>query len=100
MKRLPFWPVAWTLAVFFAVVFTLDILAGLLFPNWYVMQNFYTTILPGYTFITWGAYFLGLVEIFIGGLLTAVIFVPIWKFFAAREETRTAPQMTEAMEHR
>jgi len=99
MKRLPFWPVAWTLAVFFAVVFTLDILAGLLFPNWYVMQNLYELLLPGYTFITWGTYFLGLVEIFIGGILTAVIFVPIWNFFAAREEARSSPKMTEAMEH-
>jgi hypothetical protein len=99
MKRLPFWPVAWTLAVFFAVSFTLDVLAGLLFPNWWVRQNFYEMLLPGYTFIGWGAYYLGLVEIFIGGILTAVIFVPIWNFFAAREETKTTPKMTEAIEH-
>lgn len=99
MKRLPFWPVAWTLAIFFAVAFTLDVLAGILFPNWWVMQNFYELLLPGYTFISWSAYFLGLVEIFVGGILTAVILVPIWNFFATREEARAAPQMTEAMEH-
>lgn len=84
MKPLSFWPVAWTLAVFSAVVFTLDVLAGLLFPNWWVMQNLYALLLPGYSFISWGAYFLGLVEMFVGGLLTAVLFVPIWNFFAAR----------------
>lgn len=62
------------------------------------MQNLYELLLPGYTFISWGAYILGLVEIFVGGLLTAVLFVPIWNFFASREEAKTAPKMTEAMQ--
>jgi len=99
MKTLPFWPVAWTLAVFAAVVFTIDVLVGVLFPNWWVMQNLYESLLPGYTFISWGTFFLGLVEIFVGGWLTAVLFVPIWNFFAAREEAQAAPKMTEAMQH-
>ncbi|MBI2757399.1 MAG: hypothetical protein HYX49_01830 [Chloroflexi bacterium] len=85
MKTLHFWPVAWTLAVFSAVVFTLDMLVGALFPNWWVMQKAWELVLPGFTLISWGAFFLGLVESFIGGLLTAVIFVPIWNFFAARK---------------
>lgn len=84
MKSLSYWPVAWTLAVFFALVFTLDVLLGLLFPNWWVMQHLYEVILPGYTFISWGAYVVGLVEIFISGFLTAVLFVPIYNFFSAR----------------
>jgi hypothetical protein len=99
MKTLRFWPVAWTLATFSAVVFTLDALLGVLFPNWWVMQTAYEMFLPGYTFISWGAYFLGLVEVFIGGILTAVLFVPIWNFFAGREETKTAPTMTPASQH-
>ena len=52
MKKLSFWPLAWTLAVFAAAVFTLDVLAGLLFPNWYVMQKAWEFLLPGYTFIS------------------------------------------------
>jgi hypothetical protein len=84
MKPLSVWPVAWTLAVFSAVVFTLDVMAGLLFPNWWVMQNLYELLLPGYSFIGWGTYFLGLVEVFVGGFLTAVLFVPILNFFTAR----------------
>ena len=99
MKKIPFWPIAWTLSVFSAVVFTLDVLFGLLFPNWWVMQNLYTLLLPGFTFISWGLYLLGLVEIFIGGFLTAVLFVPIWNFFAAREEAKTAPAMHPVSQH-
>lgn len=99
MKTLPLWPIAWTLAVFAAVVFTLDVLFGVLFPNWWVMQNLYEFLLPGFTFISWGAFFLGLVESFIGGFLTAVIFVPIYNYFVSREVSRTAPTLTPAGEH-
>ena len=96
MKTLHFWTIAWTLATFAAFVFTLDMLLGALFPNWWVMQKAYELLLPGFTFISWGAFILGLVESFIGGFLTAVLFVPIYNFFASREETKTAPQMTPA----
>jgi len=99
MKTLPFWPIAWTLAVFAAVVFTLDVLLGVLFPNWWVMQKAYELLLPGFTFISWGAFFLGLVESFIGGFLTAVLFVPIYNYFIGREAPKAAPTMTPASEH-
>jgi len=99
MKTLHFWPIAWTLAVFSAVVFTLDMLAGLLFPNWWVMQNLYEFLLPGFTFISWGTFFLGLVEIFVGGFLTAVLFVPIYNYFISREAPKAAPTMKPVSEH-
>ena len=85
MKTLQFWPGAWTLAVFAAVVFSLDVLLGLLFPSWWVMQNAWELLLPGFTLVSGETFFLGLVESFLGGFLTAVLFVPIYNFFAARE---------------
>ena len=99
MKKLSFWPLAWTLAVFAAAVFTLDVLAGLLFPNWYVMQKAWEFLLPGYTFISWGAFLIGLVESFIGGFLTAVLFVPIFNYFHSRSEPKYAETMTPASQH-
>ena len=100
MKRLPFLPIAWTLAFFAAAVFALDNLAGALFPNWWVMQNAWELILPGFTFGSWGAFFLGQVESFIAGFGTAVLFVPIYNFFARRQEREADPAMTPATEHR
>lgn len=100
MKTLHFWPVAWTLAVFAAVVFTLDMLFGVLFPGWWVMQKAWEFILPGFTFISWGALFLGLVESFAGGFLTAVLFVPIYNFFASREAANAVATMTPAGQRR
>jgi hypothetical protein len=99
MKKLHFWPIAWTLAIFLSLVYTLDVLAGLLFPNWYVMQKFWEFILPSYTFISWGAFFTGLVEIFVGGILTAVLFVPVYNFFAGREVANQAPAITTTSQH-
>jgi hypothetical protein len=100
MKTLRFWSIAWTVATFAAVVFTLDVLLGALFPNWWVMQKTWEFILPGFTFISWGTFILGLVESFIGGFLTAVLFVPIYNFFASRETPQAAPTLAPAGERR
>ena len=99
MKTLAFWPIAWTLAIFAAVIFTLDVLAGLLFPNWWVMQKAWELLLPGFTFISLGTFILGLVESFVGGFLTAVLFVPLYNWFAGREATQPAPTLTPASQH-
>lgn len=99
MTTLPFRPLAWTLAVFSAGIFTLDMLLGLLFPNWWVMQKAWELILPGFTFISWGAFFLGLVESFVGGWLTAAGFALIYNYVAHREAPQAAPTVTPAGEH-
>jgi hypothetical protein len=99
MRTLHFWPIAWTLAVFASVVFTLDMLFGVLFPNWWVMQKIYEFLLPGFTLLSWGTFVLGLVESFIGGFLTSVIFVPIYNYFISREVPKAAPTMKPVSEH-
>ena len=50
------------------------------------MQKAWELLLPGFGFISWGAFLLGLVESFIGGFLTAVLFVPIYNYFSGREQ--------------
>lgn len=75
----------------------MDILiAGLLFPNWYVMQKAWEFLLPGFTFISWGSFITGLVESFVGGFLTAVLFVPIYNFFHKRGESEAVQRMPPA----
>ncbi|RIK53722.1 MAG: hypothetical protein DCC59_06260 [Chloroflexi bacterium] len=63
------------------------------------MQNLYELLLPGFTFISWGAFFLGLVEIFVGGFLTAVLFVPLYNYFVSREAPKGVPTMKPVSEH-
>lgn len=82
--KLSFWPTFWASGILIALTFTLDMVFGLLFPNWWVMQNFWGQILPGFTFISWGNFFLGLAESFISGFYLAVVFVPLYNFFLVR----------------
>ncbi len=97
-KTLHFKPIAWTLAVFSAAVFTLDMVFGLLFPNWCVMQKIYESLLPGFTLLSWGSFFLGLAESFIGGFLTAVMFVPIYNYFVIRQAPKAVATMKPVSE--
>jgi hypothetical protein len=91
--KLSFWPAFWASGILAALTFTLDMAFGLLFPNWWVMQHFWEQILPGFTFLTWGSYFLGLVESFVAGIYLAVVFVPLYNVFLAREtHESTAPE--------
>jgi len=90
MRRLPFFPIAWTLATFAGIVFALDNLAAALFPNWWVMQRAWELLLPDFTFGTWGGFLIGVLESFIGGFLTAVLFVPAYNLLAIRQETGRA----------
>lgn len=88
MKPLPLWPIAWTLATFAAVIFAFDVLLGVLFPDWWMMQKIYEVLMPGFTFISWGTFLLGLLEAFVGGFWVAVLFVPIYNYFARREANK------------
>jgi len=84
--KLSFWPAFWASGILVALTFTLEMLFGLWFPNWRVMQNFWPQILPGFTLLSWGSFFLGLVESFVAGAYIAVVFVPLYNYFLSRNE--------------
>ncbi len=83
-QTLSFWPAFWASGILAAFTFTLDMVLGLLFPNWWVMQRFWEQLLPGFTFLTWGTFFLGLVESFAGGVYVAAVFVLLYNFLLTR----------------
>lgn len=82
MKPIPFWPVAWSLATSAAMIFAFDMLLAVLFPGWRVIQKIYEDLLPGFKFFSWGTFWLGLSETFVGGFGVAVLFVPLYNFLA------------------
>ncbi len=83
MRPINFKVVASTLSVFSIVTFTLCLLWDLTFPS-YTMVAIWKVLLPGFQGITWGSYFLGLVEIILYALYTALIFVPSYNYFQRR----------------
>lgn len=83
MKPLNFTEVASSLSVFGATTFTLCILWDLAFPG-LAMTGVWEALLPGFKGISWGSYFLGLVEVILYAIYTALVFVPTFNFFRTR----------------
>lgn len=83
MKPLKFIVVGSALSILGVVTFTLCILWDLLFPS-QTMVAIWRVLLPGFQGITWGSYFLGLAEIILYALYTALIFVPGYNYFHRR----------------
>ena len=72
-----------SLSLFLALSFTLCVLLGLVFPDWGLHQP-WLQFLPGFTWVTWPSFFLGLIESFAYGWYVALIFGPLFNYFASR----------------
>lgn len=69
-----------SLGSFLAITYTLCIIFDLIFPGMSMYQT-WLRLLPGFQWLTWGSFFLGLIESFLYGIYTALIFVPLYNFF-------------------
>ncbi len=78
MMPLRFTPVALSLGLFLAITFTLCVIGGLAFPGTHLMQRGLEAALPWFTWLSWGSYFVGLVESFLYGFYVAAVFVPLY----------------------
>ncbi len=79
--RIPVVPLGLSLACFFAITFVLCVVFDLLFPG-QAMYRTWLRLLPGFTWLTWPSFVLGLVESFAYGWYVALIFGPLFNFFA------------------
>ncbi|MEE8258795.1 MAG: DUF5676 family membrane protein [Sphingomonadales bacterium] len=73
--------VGMTLSLVMVVYFIVCVVWDLVFPQ-YAMYTAWAIYYPGFEWITWPSFFLGVVESLIYGWLTAVIFVPIYNYFS------------------
>jgi len=71
----------WSLSVFAALSFIVCVLFGLIVPASLHMHQFLENVLPGFKWLTFGGFFLGLVESFLWGAYFGLVFVPIYNFF-------------------
>jgi hypothetical protein len=82
--RLSIVPLGLTLAAFFGVTYVLCIVYGLAFAD----QGFHLTLmpmlLPGFSWLTWPAFFIGLAWSFAFGWYVAAVFAPLFNFFVGR----------------
>lgn len=79
--RIPVIPLGLSLGCFFAITFVLCVGFDLLFPD-QAMHETWARLLPGFVWLTWPSFVLGLVETFAYGWYVALIFGPLFNFFA------------------
>jgi len=85
--RIPIVPLGMSLGSVIALTFVFCVLFDLWFPS-LAMNSAWSVLLPGFTWISWPSFFLGLAETFAYGWYIALIFGPIYNFFASWSDAR------------
>jgi hypothetical protein len=80
--------VSWALGCFGAVTFLLCVLYGLIVPESLHMKAILEQMLPAFKWLTGAGFLLGLVESFLYGAYTGLVFVPLYNYFATRWTVR------------
>ena len=81
--RIPVLVFGLSLGIFFVITFVLCVGYDLLFPSQAMYQS-WLRLLPGFTWLTWSSFLLGVFESFFYAWYAALIFCPLFNFFAAR----------------
>ncbi len=81
--RIPVLALGMSLGLFLAITFTLCVVFGLIFPG-AAMFRAWIELLPGFTWLSWPSFLLGLVESFAYGWYIALIFAPLFNAFSGR----------------
>jgi hypothetical protein len=70
-------------SLFLAIAFVLCVGFDVLFPS-HAMFKAWQDLLPGFRWISWQSFFLGLIESYAYGWFVALIWVPLYNVFALR----------------
>lgn len=89
-RGVPVFALGMALSTFLALTFVLCVLFDLWFPA-LAMNPVWAPLLPGFTWISWGSFFLGLIEAFAYGWYVALVFGPLYNFFAALSRRSARP---------
>jgi hypothetical protein len=83
-RALPVVALGLSLSSFLAVSYVACVLGYILFPSLPIEHSALAIFLPGFSLLSWGTFFLGLVESVFWGWYVALIFGPLFNFFVAR----------------
>lgn len=79
--------IAWTLALFTTASYLLCVVYGLVTPESIHMHTFLETVLPGFTWISFGSFLIGLAESFLWGAYVGIVFPLIYNALYRRYAT-------------
>ena len=72
-------------SLFLAITFALCVAFDLLFPS-HAMFRVWQELLPGFEWISWRSFALGLIESYVYGWYVALVWVPLYNVFALRRQ--------------
>lgn len=81
--RLPVVALGLSLGSFISITYILCVLFDLWFPG-LAMYETWLKLLPGFTWLSWPSFLLGLIESFAYGWYIALVFGPLFNYFARR----------------
>lgn len=81
--RIPVVALGMSLGLFLAITYMICIAFDLMFPGMAMYQT-WLKLLPGFTWLSWPSFLLGLVESFAYGWYVALVFGPLFNVCAAR----------------
>lgn len=84
VRRIPVLAFGLSLSAFLAISFVLCILGYFIAPDLPVRHDALSVLLPGFKMLSWKHFLLGLAESYAWGWYIALIFAPLYNFFAAR----------------
>jgi hypothetical protein len=84
--RLAIVPLGLTLSSFFLISYVLCILYGLAVSDAGFHRTLLPMLIPGFTWISWYSFVVGLIWSVVFGWYVAVVFAPLYNFFAARSK--------------
>lgn len=73
-----------SLSLFLLISYVLCVLGYLVIPGLPIAHSALALVLPGFELLSWQTFILGSVESFAWGWYIALIFCPLFNFFAAR----------------
>lgn len=72
--------VSWSLGIFTAISFVLCVLYGLIVPSSVHAPEILEIVLPGFKWLTFWGFWIGLLESFLYGAYVGIVYVPIYNF--------------------
>ena len=83
-STIPVQALGMSLSLFFVISYVLCVLGYLVFPGLPITHAALAIFLPGFELLSWATFLLGLAESFAYGWYVALIFGPLYNFFATR----------------
>lgn len=76
--------VTWALGIWAAFTFVFCVAYGLATPESFHMHAFLEQVLPGFKWLSWSAFAVGLLESFLYGAYAGLVYVPVYNFLQRR----------------